>query len=212
VDSAKVSTAAGVFLNGLRAGAGSSQLPRTQSYPAPWMCPTCSDDGPGESLSLGCKHAHCSNCWRAYLHTKIHDQGEVALQCMDESCKIQADDEFVRRAAATEDSKRYMELLVQDFVSNTPQIKFCPHPGCGQAVRGSVAATKRGLDTMVPTVNCAEHHEFCFGCSLEGGHRPVACSMSKMWLDEHATANWIENNTKECPKCQTIIEKQGGCE
>jgi len=43
----------------------------------------------------------------------------------------------------------------------------------------------------------------------------VICSVSKMWLkkcaDDSETANWIKSNTKECPKCQSTIEKNGGC-
>lgn len=198
-----------------RTGTNQPQPSRAQSQSEPFMCPICCDDEPEETLSFGCGHVYCSNCWRTYLHTKIHDEGEVALRCMDESCKIQADDNFVRRAATTEDSTRYMELLVRDYVANTPQIKFCPHPGCVHALSCPAAATKGALSTMVPTVQCAEHHEFCFGCTVEGGHRPVICSVSKMWLkkcaDDSETANWIKSNTKECPKCQSTIEKNGGC-
>ncbi|KAJ8454835.1 hypothetical protein ONZ51_g12797 [Trametes cubensis] len=36
-----------------------------------------------------------------------------------------------------------------------------------------------------------------------------------MWLkkcqDDSETANWIKSNTKECSKCQSTIEKNGGC-
>lgn len=207
------------------------------------MCPICCDDEPQEMLSLGCGHAYCDNCWRTYLHTKIHDEGEVAIRCMDESCSVQADDAFVRRAAdpnpsmpkaappkpkaageeaapviveqPISDANRYTELLVRDYVANTPQIKFCPHPGCAQAIRCAVAARKGALNTLVPTVTCGENHEFCFGCATEGGHRPVICNVAKMWLkkcaDDSETANWIKSNTKECPKCQSTIEKNGGC-
>ena len=200
-----------------RAGTNQSQPSRaqSQSQSEPFMCPICCDDGAEGKMSLGCGHVYCSNCWRTYLHTKIHDEGEVALRCMDESCKIQADDRFIRWAATKEDSTRYMELLVRDYVANTPHIKFCPHPGCVHALSCPAAATKGALNTIVPTVGCAEHHEFCFGCTLDGGHRPVICCVSRMWLkkcaDDSETANWIKSNTKECPKCQSTIEKNGGC-
>jgi ariadne-1 len=36
-----------------------------------------------------------------------------------------------------------------------------------------------------------------------------------MWLrkcaDDSETANWIKTNTKECSKCNSTIEKNGGC-
>lgn len=179
------------------------------------MCPICCDDEPDQILALGCGHSYCSNCWSTYLHTKIHDEGEVAVRCMDEDCQIQANDDFVGRAASQSDSSRYMELLMRDYVANTPAIKFCPHPGCTNALNCARAARKNALLTIVPTVQCAESHEWCFGCGQTGGHRPVICVVAKMWLkkchDDSETANWIKSNTKECPKCQSTIEKNGGC-
>lgn len=190
--------------------------PTATSPEEPFMCPICCDDDATiRTLALGCGHAYCSNCWQVYLHTKIHDEGEVAVRCMDEACSIQADDSFIRRAATSSDSARYTDLLVRDFVANTPQIKFCPHPGCSNALKCAAAARKGALNVIVPTVHCAENHEFCFGCSAAGGHKPVICSVAKMWLkkcaDDSETANWIKSNTKECPKCQSTIEKNGGC-
>ena len=53
------------------------------------------------------------------------------------------------------------------------------------------------------------------GCSMEGDHRPIICVVAKFWLkkcrDDSETANWIKTNTKECGKCQSTIEKNGGC-
>jgi len=73
------------------------------------------------------------------------------------------------------------------------------------------------LATVVPTVSCGASatHKFCFGCAIDGDHRPVICNVAKMWLkkcrDDSETANWIKSNTKECSKCQSTIEKNGGC-
>ena len=67
---------------------------------------------------------------------------------------------------------------------------------------------------IVPTVHCECNHDFCFGCSLND-HQPAPCALVKMWLkkceDDSETANWISANTKECPKCNSTIEKNGGC-
>ncbi|CCL98184.1 uncharacterized protein FIBRA_00178 [Fibroporia radiculosa] len=45
--------------------------------------------------------------------------------------------------------------------------------------------------------------------------KPVICAVARMWLqkcrDDSETANWIKSNTKECSKCQSTIEKNGGC-
>ena len=46
-------------------------------------------------------------------------------------------------------------------------------------------------------------------------HEPSSCHELVMWTEkcqnESETANWILANTKRCPKCQTRIEKNQGC-
>ncbi len=52
-------------------------------------------------------------------------------------------------------------------------------------------------------------------CGHADSHRPVLCKVVKMWekkcADDSETANWLQANTKECTKCQSTIEKNGGC-
>ena len=91
-------------------------------------------------------------------------------------------------------------------------LKWCPAPECEYAVECGVK--KKDLGRTVPTVQCDCKHRFCFGCTLQD-HQPPPCSLVKMWLkkceDDSETSNWISANTKECPKCNSTIEKNGGC-
>ena len=107
---------------------------------------------------------------------------------------------------------RYRELLTRTYVDDMDKLKWCPAPNCEYAVECGVK--QRDLPKIVPTVECACHHRFCFGCTLND-HQPAPCSLVKKWLkkceDDSETANWISANTKECPKCQSGIEKNGGC-
>jgi ariadne-1 len=63
-------------------------------------------------------------------------------------------------------------------------------------------------------VKCKNGHAFCFSCSEES-HLPCGCKQVKEWKkkcsDDSETTNFILSNTKECPKCQRNIEKNGGC-
>lgn len=92
-------------------------------------------------------------------------------------------------------------------------MKWCPAPNCEYAIECAVAT--RSLDVIVPTVQCACGHVFCFGCSLDGDHRPCCCPIVRRWMqkckDDSETSNWISANTKECTKCHSTIEKNGGC-
>ena len=101
---------------------------------------------------------------------------------------------------------------MRTYVDDKDNLKWCPAPNCSYAVDCSVKP--RDLKRIVPTVTCTCGYHFCFGCSLND-HQPAPCILVKMWLkkcaDDSETANWISANTKECPKCASTIEKNGGC-
>ncbi|KAI0066184.1 hypothetical protein BV25DRAFT_1821093 [Artomyces pyxidatus] len=187
--------------------------------PQPFVCPICFDDSQVETLALVCGHKFCTGCWGAYVSSKIREEGEHRIICMGENCSVVAPDPFILRALDddAETAARFQELVVRNFVASNKNLKFCPFPSCTNTVSCPAAASRSTLTTIVPTVVCGadSRHKFCFGCPIEGDHRPVLCAVSKMWLqkchDDSETANWIKSNTKECSKCQSTIEKNGGC-
>lgn len=107
---------------------------------------------------------------------------------------------------------RYKRLLNRAYVDDNPALRWCPGPDCQLAIECHVPV--KSLDAIVPSVKCDCGHAFCFGCGLTE-HQPCICPLVKKWLqkckDDSETANWISANTKECPKCQSTIEKNGGC-
>lgn len=139
---------------------------------------------------------------------------------------------------------RYKTLLNRAYVDDSPSLRWCPAPNCEYAVEcqysSSNASARNAVkrrrkdgprDSIVPTVQCACGHSFCFQCSVEG-HAPAVCDVVRLWIrkceDDSETvshtaielgvdlilvqkANWISANTKECPNCASTIEKNGGC-
>ncbi|KAK7950904.1 E3 ubiquitin-protein ligase [Apiospora aurea] len=129
---------------------------------------------------------------------KIREEGEAArIQCPAEGCSRIID-------------ARSLDLLVTPELSG--HVKVVPRPDCENAVECGIK--KKELDKVVPTVACVCGYRFCFGCILSD-HQPAPCELVKSWLkkcaDDSETANWISANTKECPKCNSTIEKNGGC-
>lgn len=63
-------------------------------------------------------------------------------------------------------------------------------------------------------VKCSCGYRFCFSCHREA-HAPATCEQVKQWerkcKDDSETEHWKYANTKDCPKCQTSVEKNGGC-
>ncbi|CAK7228357.1 hypothetical protein SCUCBS95973_006853 [Sporothrix curviconia] len=188
-------------------------LPKLEVIPG-FMCDICCEDEEGlQSFALKCGHRYCVDCYRQYLTQKIREEGEAArIQCPTTNCGRIIDAKSLSVLVTPELSGRYHELLNRTYVEDKESLKWCPAPDCENAVDCPVK--KKDLDRIVPTVECGCGYRFCFGCSLKD-HQPAPCNLVKQWLkkcaDDSETANWISANTKECPKCNSTIEKNGGC-
>ncbi|KAI0266667.1 hypothetical protein BC834DRAFT_872941 [Gloeopeniophorella convolvens] len=197
----------------------SSKKSEQPSAPEPFLCPICFDDTASDTLALSCGHTYCTGCWGMYVYSKIRDEGENRIMCMAENCGVVALDPFIHKVLSDDPdtAARYDELLIRSYVASNKNLKYCPFPACDRSVSCPAAASRSALSNIVPTVSCGAdpRHKFCFGCHIDGDHRPVLCLIARMWLkkcrDDSETANWIKSNTKECSKCQSTIEKNGGC-
>ncbi|KAI0148603.1 IBR domain-containing protein [Xylariaceae sp. FL1272] len=202
----KILTAAGL-------GSGPDRAPKIEAIPG-FTCEICFEDEDGlQSFALKCGHRYCLDCYRQYLTQKIREEGEAArIQCPSEGCSRIIDSRSLDLLLTPDLTDRYRELLNRTFVEDNDTLKWCPAPDCTNAVE--CAIKKKDLDKVVPTVVCGCTHRFCFGCTLND-HLPAPCELVRKWLkkcaDDSETANWISANTKECPKCNSTIEKNGGC-
>ncbi|KAI9669153.1 MAG: hypothetical protein M1829_005154 [Trizodia sp. TS-e1964] len=205
-DAEKVLEAAGL-------GPSMPANPKTRAISG-FTCDICCEDGPGlQTYAMKCKHRYCTNCYSQYLAQKISQEGEAArIQCPKDGCQRILDSKSLDLLVAHELKDRYHTLLTRTYVDNKDNLKWCPAPNCIYALECQVR--KRQLGEIVPTVICKCSHAFCFGCSLND-HQPAHCVLVKRWMkkcaDDSETANWISANTKECPKCASTIEKNGGC-
>ncbi|KAK8853178.1 hypothetical protein IAR55_003880 [Kwoniella newhampshirensis] len=186
----------------------------------PFECPICCTDFDktlveGSTFAMGCGHRFCRDCWGEYLSGKVKGEGESAkIQCMESGCQRVVREEVIDEIVSSDISKRYHNLLNAAFVADSSNLRWCPHPNCEYIIECNQAPA-RMLNQLVPTVECKCGHELCFGCGYGASHRPVLCRIVKMWekkcADDSETANWLQANTKECTKCQSTIEKNGGC-
>ncbi|KAK4548833.1 hypothetical protein LTR36_008606 [Oleoguttula mirabilis] len=199
-----------------KAGLGqnmSSNPPRIEAIDG-FMCDICCEDTPGlQSYAMNCGHRFCVDCYRQYLAQKVREEGEAArIKCPGDGCNKIIDVKSLDLLVTSDLTDRYHELLMRTYVDDKESLKWCPAPNCVYAVECGVK--KRELAKIVPTVQCECKHSFCFGCT-QADHQPCPCSLVKRWMkkceDDSETANWISANTKECPKCHSTIEKNGGC-
>lgn len=101
-----------------------------------------------------------------------------------------------------------------------PKLKWCPSVDCtnlvelfGEIPQDAIISKEQDI-SKVAVVTCTRSHEFCFNCQFEN-HLPCPCWIASSWIkrceDDSETVNWIDANTQACPKCQAVIEKNGGC-
>ncbi|CAO2146364.1 unnamed protein product [Urochloa humidicola] len=171
----------------------------------------------GEMRSAACgAHFYCADCWRGYITATVGDGAArcLSLRCPEPSCAGTVVRELVDAAADADDRTRYARFELRSFVddgaSGGHRIKWCPAPECNRAVELSDGS----CSDDVTDVFCACRHGFCWRCGEEA-HRPVSCETVRAWLDKNnsysATANWVLDNTKPCPKCLMPLEKDQGC-
>ncbi|KAG2382024.1 hypothetical protein C9374_005816 [Naegleria lovaniensis] len=174
-----------------------------------YECSVCFDTYDGSNmLAMACKHYFCQDCWRQHLITAINN-GNACLtaSCLERGCTNLIIEALVKELVPPDSYKIYSKYLVRSFVEDNPRIKWCPTPNCGRAVFCP--------ETTVDAVQCGHcNQKFCFKCSCEA-HVPASCAHLKAWKkkeqDESETATWLTANTKDCPKCNRSIEKNGGC-
>ncbi|XP_050403800.1 E3 ubiquitin-protein ligase arih1 [Patella vulgata] len=162
----------------------------------------------GAMTGLECGHRFCAECWTDYLTAKIMDEGMgQTISCAAFNCDILVDDATVMSLLKDPKVKlKYQQIITNSFVECNRLLRWCPAPDCGHVVKVKYFDCK--------PVQCSCSHIFCFACG-ENWHDPVRCFWLRKWIkkcdDDSETSNWIAANTKECPKCNVTIEKDGGC-
>ncbi|EIE88329.1 hypothetical protein RO3G_13040 [Rhizopus delemar RA 99-880] len=138
------------------------------------------------------------------------DSPDIETICL--SCEHRFYEKTVELLVDDVTYSKYRELLNRTFVDDNDFLRWCPAPDCEYAIECNIPSTS--LTSVVPSVECKCSLRFCFGCGLDD-HQPCICVLVKKWLkkckDDSETANWISAHTKECPKCHSTIEKNGGC-
>jgi len=173
------------------------------------FCDVCAVTQASADFShLSCRHLFCKGCWENHFGHQILQGLSTSLSCMSSNCDTRAHEDFVL-AHVTKESvrQRFKQLAFFDYIRSHPQLRFCPGNNCKYVVKAEKCVHKRATCTSCKT-------SFCYQC---GGdyHAPTDCETIKRWLtrcaDDSETANYISANTKDCPKCNICIEKNGGC-
>ncbi|KAG7662164.1 uncharacterized protein J8A68_004292 [[Candida] subhashii] len=198
-------------------------------------CFVCCETYPSTTVySLTCDHKYCIDCYYTYIENEISNRGGRLITCITPDCKYTIPHKDISHMLAIIESRENYIVVNKPLQTNLlllaharqlieyeGKLRWCPAPDCGNfaelasEIDPNIDDAKQSVDlSIVPIVNCADNHEFCFNCNFEN-HLPCPCWLVKKWIkkcqDDSETAHWIDANTHACPKCHTSIEKNGGC-
>lgn len=175
-------------------------------------CKICFLEHPSTNMAgIRCGHRFCRQCWVEYLTLKITGDGPCdTITCASSGCEGLVDDITVMVLTEPEVRLMYQQLVKNSFIENSRFHRWCPSPGCSHAVKVNISNQVFNAEP----IKCKCGHVFCFECG-EQWHAPVICSILRLWIsksvDDSESTKWILVNTKDCPKCNSAIQKNGGC-
>ncbi len=162
-------------------------------------------------ITLACGHGDCcKECLIQHINHPLNEKVAGGLICPNKECKQKLTDNDVRTVLVNnkEMIDKYNDYLMHLYFMDLMmkgQAKHCPTPNCNgwYEVEGSVIET----DYECPLC----HQHYCSNCQLQHDAMTSCDAAKRAAQPGMSNADWIEQNTKPCPKCGNRIEKNGGC-
>lgn len=174
-------------------------------------CAICMDSelDADDLFCMKCGHEFCKDCWSCYIEEALGRGTQcVFMSCPHAECSEVVTSVEVGKLTPNLVSK-FQELELRSYIESNVKMRYCPGQACECVAVGSSA------DGLVGDGQCSDcGMKFCLECG-EVQHTPASCQMMTLWStkcqDESETAKWMLAKTRKCPKCDTRINKNGGC-
>jgi ariadne-1 len=130
----------------------------------------------------------------------------MSATCPQHKCNVRVTHSLFEKLLEGDDLKAYEKWFVKSYTDDNKNVRWCPFKGCDYISISNLGGFK--------DVNCLCGNSFCFACGNEL-HKPCSCEVLKKWSlkneSESENVTWILANTKACPGCKKLIEKNQGC-
>jgi ankyrin repeat/IBR domain-containing protein 1 len=130
---------------------------------------------------------------------KINEGNVTDIVCPGLNCYAIVSPDVIGQLVSSETAKRFFHFDIRAFVDQNPNIRWCPSPGCGMAVKNPRTFNKKVVHkkVIVPhvheqhnvigefamTADCGQGHFFCWDCAREG-HEPATCQNWRDWFEK----------------------------
>ncbi|CAF1142190.1 unnamed protein product [Adineta ricciae] len=180
-------------------------------------CQVCSETKPISSysnrISRQCKHSECKICNECIYQHVAHASQTMCradVRCPELDCPIILDYEALKKILQRAQDfillERYDRFYVEHQLEKNPEFIWCTH-GCGSGQ----LAENGDQNNIITCIKCGK--KSCFIHRVKW-HEGVTCADYDRQIDgnRQATHRWLSLNTKQCPSCQSAIEKRSGCD
>ncbi|EAR85511.2 IBR domain protein (macronuclear) [Tetrahymena thermophila SB210] len=181
-------------------------------------CLLCFDDiTQNKGYSLYCKHYFCMSCFKEYVKACLQEGSSILQKkCPMVGCqeRLGLSDIFL---FLTQPRERNLicKFLLNDILQHNKLLVQCPHSECDNILDFGNNVIVQGKQLNLKC-KCSKGY-FCSSCK-EDAHLPCSCSMLKTWMEliqgknqDSLNTIWFQLNTKPCPRCKVLIEKNQGC-
>ncbi|XP_040261799.1 E3 ubiquitin-protein ligase RNF14-like isoform X1 [Bufo bufo] len=201
----------------------------------PFLCNICFMEKLGSECThfKDCQHVYCNSCLKDYFEIQIKDGQVHALNCPEPKCTSVATPAQVKDLVGEQLFSRYDRLLLKSSLDLMADVVYCPRPSCQTPVMQEPETTM-GICSVC-------QYAFCILCKMTfHGVSPCKVTAEKLVLlrgeylaadeegkkflekrygkrviqkavEEMESMDWLEQNSKCCPRCGTHIQKIDGC-
>lgn len=182
-------------------------------------CKVCFDSYPARDfVQLHCGHGEtCRTCMLEMINTGLAQRSPDQLTCTDPGCQDKQLNETDLRSISGyphialfkgyQEKINYLKTLA--WIRAHPNGKGCPSADCQHAFLSSEHAEQ---------IQCSECHAYYCSHCLHNHPQGWTCAQAKQVRESEnqspeaaATARYLADNTKPCPRCETATERTEGC-
>ncbi|CAI2348183.1 unnamed protein product [Caenorhabditis sp. 36 PRJEB53466] len=182
-----------------------------------------------------CSHVFCKSCTHDYYRTVAKGLVSKAMQCMAEGCSSEAPQSVIKEALGDELYAKYETEMLEKAIREMDDTVECPRELCRKVAY--VTDRERNLGEcsycQFSFCNlCKQTFHGISGCKWkkgdktrlvkqwqEGGASERADMIRQFGGEKHVQVlverflneEWLDSNSKACPKCSVRIEKNEGC-
>ncbi|CAG8434090.1 5291_t:CDS:2 [Diversispora eburnea] len=157
-----------------------------------------------QKITEKCTHKNdiCITCVDKHISSRM----ENVINCPHLGCGKEFEFNDIKRIATKKVFERYDTLTLRKVLQGMPEFKWCKNASCGS---GQIHFG--GDDAPIMTCNACKAKS-CYIHDVPW-HKGKTCEEYEKFRKgaDAATTDYLQRETKPCPKCGIKIAKKGGC-